>query len=165
MLAAYVGEHVAVRCNPGHGRDPGGYRHGFLCRAVCPALACTTISFKAVSAARNARRRGVTRACVSAGYACPQTVRRLGRGRLARFLHRHSRGAWTEAKAEELLATAAATLRLWGQDLDYPDLADDIASRLGSPWPSPRRSRNSTSASPCCSPARTPAASCNRCRA
>ncbi|MEV3927263.1 hypothetical protein [Actinomadura coerulea] len=54
-------------------------------------------------------------------------MRRLGRGRLARFLHRHSRGAWPEAKAEELLATAAATLRLWGKDLDYPDLADDIA--------------------------------------
>lgn len=64
---------------------------------------------------------------LAAGYACPHTVRRLGRGRLARFLHRHSRGAWTEAKAEELLATAAATLRLWGEDLDYPDLADDIA--------------------------------------
>jgi transposase len=64
---------------------------------------------------------------LAAGYACPHTVQRLGRARLARFLHRHSRGSWSEGKAEELLATAAATLRLWDDDLDYPDLADDIA--------------------------------------
>ncbi|MFB9966492.1 transposase, partial [Sinosporangium siamense] len=64
---------------------------------------------------------------LAAGYACPHTVRRLGRARLARFLHRHSRGAWAEAKAQELLAAALATLQLWDDELDYPDLADDIA--------------------------------------
>ena len=31
---------------------------------------------------------------LAAGYADPHTVRRLGRARLARFLHRHSRGAF-----------------------------------------------------------------------
>ncbi|MFI9433270.1 MULTISPECIES: transposase [Streptosporangium] len=67
---------------------------------------------------------------LAAGYACPRTVRRLGRARLARFLHRHSCGAWSEAKAEELLATAAVTLQLWDDDLDCPDLADDIAIEL-----------------------------------
>ncbi len=37
---------------------------------------------------------------LAAGYADPHTVRRLGRARLARFLHRHSRGAWGEATAD-----------------------------------------------------------------
>jgi hypothetical protein len=31
---------------------------GFLCRAICPELAGTTISLKDITAARNARRRG-----------------------------------------------------------------------------------------------------------
>ena len=64
---------------------------------------------------------------LAAGYADPHTVRRLGRARLARFLHRHSRGAFGEPLAERLTAAAAATAELWAEDLAYPDLAEDIA--------------------------------------
>jgi len=64
---------------------------------------------------------------LAAGYAEPDTVRRLGRARLARSFARHSRGMWGDAKADELLAAAAETHALWAGDLDYPDLAEDIA--------------------------------------
>ncbi len=64
---------------------------------------------------------------LAAGYADPDTVRRLGRARLARFFARHSRGRWGEAKADELLAAAAETHALWAGELDYLDLAEDIA--------------------------------------
>jgi transposase len=64
---------------------------------------------------------------LAAGYADPDTVRRLGRARLARFFARHSRGMWGDAKADELLAAAAETHELWAGELDYPDLAEDIA--------------------------------------
>lgn len=62
-----------------------------------------------------------------AHYADPHQVKRLGRARLGRFLYRHSRGAWGQAKADELLAAATETLALWGEELDFPDLAEDIA--------------------------------------
>lgn len=64
---------------------------------------------------------------LAAGYADPHTIRRLGRARLTRFLHRHSRGAYGAPLAERLLAAATATAELWGEDLAYPDLAEDIA--------------------------------------
>jgi transposase len=65
---------------------------------------------------------------LAAGYADPHVVKRLGRTRLARFCYRHSRGAWGEPQAEALLAAANQTLALWADgDLDYPDLAEDIA--------------------------------------
>ena len=64
---------------------------------------------------------------LAAGYADPHTVRRLGRSRLTRFLHRHSRGAWGEPLADRILAAAAATTELWADDLSYPELAEDIA--------------------------------------
>src|ERR687897_908394 len=64
---------------------------------------------------------------LAAGYADPHTVRRLGRARLARFLYRPSRGAFGEAMAEQLLAAARASLDLWGEDISFPDLAEDIA--------------------------------------
>lgn len=64
---------------------------------------------------------------LAAGYACPHTVKRLGVARLARFLYRHSRGAWGEDKAVELLEAATETLALWSGDLDFGELADDIA--------------------------------------
>ena len=55
-------------------------------------------------------------------------MKRLGRTRLARFCYRHSRGAWGEPHADALLAAANQTLELWsGGELDYPDLAEDIA--------------------------------------
>ncbi|MEW6058882.1 MAG: IS110 family transposase [Actinomycetota bacterium] len=64
---------------------------------------------------------------LAAGYACPHTVRRLGRARLARFIYRHSRGAWGEDKANELLDAAEQTLALWAEELDFGELAEDIA--------------------------------------
>lgn len=64
---------------------------------------------------------------LAAGYADPHILKRLGRARLAGFLARHSRGAWKEDKATELLTAAAETLQLWVDGLDYPDLAEDIA--------------------------------------
>lgn len=64
---------------------------------------------------------------LAAGYADPNALRRLGRARLARFLHRHSRGAWNDDHAEALLAAAIETAALWDDQLDFADLADDIA--------------------------------------
>jgi len=64
---------------------------------------------------------------LAAGYACPHTVKRLGMARLARFIYRHSKGAWGEDKAAGLLAAANETLALWESDLDFGELADDIA--------------------------------------
>ena len=65
---------------------------------------------------------------LAAGYACPDTVKRLGRARLARFLHRHSRGQWgAEAQAAALLAAAEETLALWEGAFDFGQLAEDIA--------------------------------------
>jgi transposase len=64
---------------------------------------------------------------LAAGYADPHTVRRLGRARLVRFFRRHSRGAWGEPEVTTLMAAAKATHDLWGEELDYPDLAEDIA--------------------------------------
>lgn len=64
---------------------------------------------------------------LAAGYACPHTVKRLGTARLTRFIHRHSRGAWGEDKAVELLGAALETIALWSGELDFGELADDIA--------------------------------------
>jgi transposase len=64
---------------------------------------------------------------LAAGYADPHTVRRLGPARLARFLYRHSRGAFGAAEAEAILAAAQASAALWADDLSFPDLAEDIA--------------------------------------
>lgn len=64
---------------------------------------------------------------LAAGYADPNTVKRLGRSRLVRFFHRHSRGAWGEPEVDVLLTAARATLELWDEELEYTDLAEDIA--------------------------------------
>ena len=64
---------------------------------------------------------------LAAGYADPHILRRLGHARLARFLHRHSRGAWNDQHADTLLAAATETITLWNDELDFADLADDIA--------------------------------------
>jgi hypothetical protein len=63
----------------------------------------------------------------AAGYGCPYTLKRLGTARVGRFLYRHSRGVWGGEKAAELLAAAEQTLALWAGELDYGELADDIA--------------------------------------
>lgn len=62
-----------------------------------------------------------------AHYADPYQVKRLGRTRLARFVYRHSRGQWGPERADQLIAAASETLALWGDSLEYPDLAEDIA--------------------------------------
>jgi len=64
---------------------------------------------------------------LAAGYACPNTAKRLGKARLARFFHRHSRGRWGQEQAEAVLVAAAETLELWGDELDYGELAEDVA--------------------------------------
>jgi putative transposase len=62
VLAAYVGDSVIIRYDP---RDMAEIcmftGAGFLCRAICPELAGTTVSLKDITAARNARRRGLGR--------------------------------------------------------------------------------------------------------
>ena len=62
VLAAYVGESVIIRYDP---RDPAEIRvfhhDRFLCRAICPDLAATTVSLKEITAARSARRRELKR--------------------------------------------------------------------------------------------------------
>jgi transposase len=64
---------------------------------------------------------------LAAGYACPHTVKRLGRARVARFLYRHSRGRWGDDEAAELLEAANETIALWSGEIDFGELADDIA--------------------------------------
>lgn len=62
-------------------------------------------------------------------YADPHALQRLGRARLTRLLIRASRGAWREEKADELLAAAAETLRLWPVGaIDFAELSEDIAT-------------------------------------
>src|SRR5215471_3311671 len=65
---------------------------------------------------------------LAAGYADPYVVRRLGRARLSRFIWRYSHGHWGEELAERLLAAAAETLALWDGEMDYTELAADIAA-------------------------------------
>jgi transposase len=64
---------------------------------------------------------------LAAGYAHPHTLRRLGHARLTRFIWRYSHGAWGEGHATGLLEAAAQTLALWAEDIDYTELADDLA--------------------------------------
>ena len=44
------------------------------------------------------------------------------------FLHRSSRGAWAAERAAQILAAAATTIELWGEEFDYDELACDIAA-------------------------------------
>ena len=65
---------------------------------------------------------------LAAGYADPYVVRRLGRARLSRFIWRYSHGHWGDELAGRLLAAAAETLALWDGEMDYTELAADIAT-------------------------------------
>jgi transposase len=65
---------------------------------------------------------------LAGGYADPHAVRRLGLARLTRFIWRYSHGAFGEAYAAAILASASETLQLWDGELSYPDLAEDIAA-------------------------------------
>lgn len=64
---------------------------------------------------------------LAAGYADPHTVKRLGLARVTRFLVRHSRNAWNHAEAEQIMIAARESITLWADDLDFGDLAEDIA--------------------------------------
>ncbi|MGH9208415.1 MAG: IS110 family transposase [Acidimicrobiales bacterium] len=65
---------------------------------------------------------------LAAGYADPHTLRRLGRTRLVKFLWRHSHGHWGDLEAARLMDAAAQTLSIWEDELDYGELADDVAT-------------------------------------
>ena len=60
LLANYVGEYVGIRYDP---RDMAEirvyYQSRFLCRAICPDLASTTVTLKEIAAARYARRKAL----------------------------------------------------------------------------------------------------------
>ena len=62
-------------------------------------------------------------------FADPKALKKLGRKRLAAAMIRTSRGAWREAKADELLAAADEALELWDAagGVDFAELAEDIA--------------------------------------
>lgn len=64
---------------------------------------------------------------LAAGYADPHTIKRLGIARVTKFLVRHSRNAWNRPEAERIMAAASESIALWEDDLDFGDLAEDIA--------------------------------------
>lgn len=64
---------------------------------------------------------------LAAGYADPHALRRLGKGRLSKFIWRYSHGKHAEDQAIPLLEAGAETLRLWGDEIDFGELSDDIA--------------------------------------
>jgi hypothetical protein len=43
---------------------------------------------------------------LAAGYADPHALNRIGRARLARFVYRHSRGAWVSPTRHESVSSA-----------------------------------------------------------
>ncbi|MGH3984041.1 MAG: transposase [Pseudonocardiaceae bacterium] len=84
----------------------------------------TILTHELKRASQYDRRPGRTRTPFSRLHGGPAQRPRF----LTRFLIRHSRGAWREAKAEQLLAAAEQTLTLWGGDgMDFAELAQDIA--------------------------------------
>ena len=64
---------------------------------------------------------------LASGYSDPQALRRLGRARLTKLIWRYSHGKCGESEAQMILDAAAASLELWGDQLDFAELADDIA--------------------------------------
>ncbi len=71
---------------------------------------------------------GKTAVAILERYASPLALKKLGRARLTKLVIRASRGAWREAKADEILDAADETLALWAAGgLDFDELAEDIA--------------------------------------
>jgi transposase len=62
-------------------------------------------------------------------YGSPRAMLRLGKARIAALLIKHSRGAWREAKAEQILAVARSALELWDglEGCDFDEIAEDLA--------------------------------------
>lgn len=65
-------------------------------------------------------------------YGDPRAMLRLGRARLAALFVKATRGAWREAKAEEVLAVARGALLLWEglEGCDFAEVAEDLASEV-----------------------------------
>lgn len=62
-------------------------------------------------------------------YGSPKVMLRLGRARIAALFIKHSRGAWREAKAEQVLAVARSAVELWEglEGCDFDEIAEDLA--------------------------------------
>ncbi|MGI8407332.1 MAG: IS110 family transposase [Actinomycetota bacterium] len=62
-------------------------------------------------------------------YGSPRAMLRLGKARIAALLIKHSRGAWREAKAEQILAVARSAIELWDglEGCDFDEIAEDLA--------------------------------------
>lgn len=63
----------------------------------------------------------------AADYADPFRVRRFGTTRITRFMHRHPHCTWSDARALAILRATNEKMALWGDDLGYGELADEIA--------------------------------------
>ena len=68
-------------------------------------------------------------------YADPMDLRQVGRARLTKLLIQHSRGAWREAKADQLREAALDAIRIWRDadlafQIDFAQLASDISSEV-----------------------------------
>ena len=83
---------------------------------------------------------------LAAGYADPHTLRRLGRARLVKFPLAAFTWCLGRVEAAHLLDAADQTLSLWEDDLDYGELADDIAAEARLALQLTGRSTSSTSA-------------------
>ncbi len=62
-------------------------------------------------------------------YGNPKALLRLGKARIAALLIKHSRGAWREDKADQILAVARSALELWDglEGCDFDEVAEDLA--------------------------------------
>jgi transposase len=62
-------------------------------------------------------------------YGSPKAMMRLGKARIAALLIKNSRGAWREAKAEQVLAVARSAIELWDrlEGCDFDEIAEDLA--------------------------------------
>ncbi len=62
-------------------------------------------------------------------YGSPRSMLRLGRARIAALFIKHSRGAWREAKADQVLAVARSAIELWEglEGCDFDEIAEDLA--------------------------------------
>ncbi len=62
----------------------------------------------------------------------PRVMLRLGKARLAALFIKATRGAWREAKAEQVLAAARSAIELWEglEGCEFADVADDLAAEV-----------------------------------
>jgi transposase len=62
----------------------------------------------------------------------PRVMLRLGKARLAALFIKSTRGAWREAKAEQVLAVARSAIELWEglEGCEFSDVADDLAAEV-----------------------------------